>query len=502
MTVNYDLLIIGGGVNGTGIAADAAGRGLKVYLCEKDDLANHTSSASSKMIHGGLRYLEYYEFRLVREALAERDVLLSIAPHIVQPLRLIIPHNKLQRPKWLIRLGLFIYDHLGFHFGHKSRLPKSTMVNIKKNPTTFAPLKSVLSTGFAYSDCKVDDARLVICNAVAAKEYEASINTHTEFLNAKRENNLWHVTLKNSSGEFTLTAKAIINAAGPWVDDIVNNRLHIHTKHAIELVKGSHIVFPKFYEGQHAYLLQNTDKRVVFVIPYHNEFTMVGTTDIDFRGDPNQVTIDETEKKYLCEVVNNYFEQQFSPRDIVNAWSGTRPLQADETNNPSAVTRDYSLEVEDDMGHAPILSIFGGKITTYRRLAEHALLKLQNYFPDMGRPWTANHPLPGGDLPHGDLDDFVEQLTHDYPQLPKALLTRWAMAYGTRISLIANKNAKMADLGKLFTSDLYQAEVDYLIKHEWARSTEDILWRRSKLGLYASEKEVALLFHYLQNINT
>lgn len=502
MTANYDLLIIGGGVNGTGIAADAAGRGLSVYLCEKDDLASHTSSASSKMIHGGLRYLEYYQFRLVREALAERDVLLSIAPHIVQPLRLIIPHNKLQRPAWLIRLGLFIYDHLGFRWGHKSRLPKSTAVTIKKNRTAFAPLKSSLTTGFAYSDCKVDDARLVVLNAVAAKKHGADINTHTEFLNAKRENNVWTVTLKNSNGEFTLTAKALINAAGPWVDDIVNNRLHIHTKHAIELVKGSHIVFPKFYEGEQAYLLQNTDKRVVFVIPYHDNFTMVGTTDIDYRGDPNQVHIDEAEKIYLCDLVNYYFKQQFSPKDIVNEWSGTRPLQADEANNPSAVTRDYSLEVEDDRGHAPILSIFGGKITTYRRLAEHALSKLKPYFLNMGSVWTATTPLPGGDILQGDLDNFIEQLTQDYPQLPRALLTRWAMAYGTRIDLIANKNASVADLGELFTSDLYQAEVDYLIKHEWARSTEDILWRRSKLGLYASEKEIDLLFHYLQNIHT
>ncbi|MBX9705115.1 MAG: glycerol-3-phosphate dehydrogenase, partial [Gammaproteobacteria bacterium] len=377
----YDLLIIGGGVNGCGIAADAAGRGLSVYLCEKDDLASHTSSASSKMIHGGLRYLEYNEFRLVREALAERDVLLHIAPHMVQPLPWVIPHNKLQRPAWLIRLGLYLYDHLGWHWGKKSKLPKSYGLKLNRQNVEGKPLKSDLHRGFVYSDCKTDDARLVALNAVAAHNAGAAINTNTTFISAKPDGKTWLATLKNATGEFQVRAKAVVNAAGPWVDKVVNQQLNTHTKHRVELVKGSHIVIPKFYDGDQAYLLQNTDKRVVFVIPYHERFTMIGTTDIPYHADPNVVTIDDQERHYLCDVVNYYFQQQITPKDIVNEWSGVRPLQADDANNPSAVTRDYYLEVDEAAAGLPVLSIFGGKITTYRRLAEHALEKLRPYFP-------------------------------------------------------------------------------------------------------------------------
>jgi glycerol-3-phosphate dehydrogenase len=497
----YDLLIIGGGINGCGIAADAAGRGLSVYLCEKNDLASHTSSASSKMIHGGLRYLEYYEFRLVREALAEREVLLKIAPHIIQPLRLVIPHNSLQRPRWLIRLGLWLYDHLGFHFRRKTTLPRSNSVKLDNQHLIGMPLKQELTSGFAYSDCKVDDARLVVLNALQAQQHGANINLHTEFISAKRENGIWHAIVRNAASEFTIQAKALINAAGPWVDHVVQQQVKIKPKHHIDLVKGSHIVFPKLYQGDHAYLLQHTDNRVVFVIPYHHNFTMVGTTDVQYHDDPNQVSIDIDETTYLCEVVNHYFNNPVSANDIVNTWSGVRPLQADDSVNPSAVTRDYTLEVHDDHGQAPILSVYGGKITTYRRLAEHAIEKLKKYFNCLAPSWTATKPLPGGDLPNGNLNHFILQLQQNYPALPISLLTRWASAYGSNVKQIAAKNSTVADLGQLFGADLYQREVDYLIQTEWAQSTDDILWRRSKLGLYFSAEAVEILHNYLCHHN-
>lgn len=494
----YDLFVIGGGINGCGIAADAAGRGLSVYLCEKDDLASHTSSASSKMIHGGLRYLEYYEFRLVREALAERDVLLNVAPHLIQPLRLVIPHNQLQRPAWMVRLGLWLYDHLGFHFGKTSKLPDSKPITLQADKLEGKPLKAELYRGFEYSDCKVDDARLVVLNAQAAQQHGASINTRTEFISGQRKDGLWQLRLRNAEGEFTRQAKALVNAAGPWVDKIVNQQLNVHTQHHIELVKGSHIVLPKLYQGEHAYLLQNTDKRVIFAIPYHNNFTMIGTTDIDYKGDPNHVVIDQAEREYLCSVINRYFKKQITPADIVNEWSGVRPLQADDANNPSAVTRDYRLEVENDQGHAPVLSIFGGKITTYRRLAEHAMNKLKCYFPHIGQAWTATTPLPGGNLPNADLATYIQELAQKHPTLPLSLVSRWAMAYGTNTNIFAKDGLTIGDLGELFLSDLYQIEVDYLVQHEWAHSAEDILWRRTKLGLYAQASEVEILKRYLE----
>lgn len=494
-TMIYDLLIIGGGINGCGIAADAAGRGLSVYLCEKDDLANHTSAASSKMIHGGLRYLEYYEFRLIREALEERDVLLNIAPHIIEPLSLLIPHNTLQRPAWLIRLGLWFYDHLGFRWGHKSRLAKSKSIDLSKESPENNPLKSELTKGFIYSDCRVDDARLVVLNALSAKSHGASINTHTEFLNATREAGSWRVELKNSQGNFVVHAKGLVNAAGPWVSEVVNNRIAIETEHHVDLVKGSHIVFPKLYEGTQAYLLQHPDSRVVFVIPYHDNFTMVGTTDIQYTGDPNTVSVDTSEREYLCNIVNHYFKKTVTVDDIVNEWSGVRPLQAQDKANPSAITRDYVLEIEDEAGKLPILSIFGGKITTYRRLAEHALEQLHAYFPQMGPAWTGTQPLPGGDLAQG-MSGLIQDLSAAYPELPIHLLKRLAQ-YGNLSYQILGSAKTLVDLGQAFSENLYQAEVDYLIREEWAQSVEDILWRRTKLGLITTHTAVTDLKVYL-----
>jgi len=497
----YDILIIGGGINGAGIARDASGRGLSVLLCEQFDLANETSSRSSKMIHGGLRYLEYYEFRLVREALAEREVMLHIAPHLVQPLQLIIPHNSLQRPAWLIRLGLFLYDHLGKRFGVKSQLPGSYGLSLNTDSIFAAPLRTELKKGFCYYDCKVDDARLVILNAQAAADNGASIHTQTQFIKAEKEKGLWVSTLVDQKTQqtFIVKSKVLVNAAGPWVDDIVNTRLGIKTKHQVELVKGSHIVIPKFYHGKHAYLLQNDDKRVIFVIPYHENFTMIGTTDVPYHDDPANVTINEAEREYLCAVVNRYFRREIKASDIVNEWSGVRPLQADDANDPSAVTRDYSLEIEDDTGKTPILSIFGGKITTYRKLAQHAMEKLKIYLPTMGEAWTANTPLPGGRI--NNIKKFTSQLQKEFSFLPPQMLHRYAYSYGNLSNEILKDVTSLEDLGECFGIDLYAKEIDYLVLHEWAHSIDDILWRRTKLGLEKDKIQYATLEKYLQGKN-
>lgn len=500
-TTIYDLCVIGGGINGTGIAADAAGRDLKVYLCEQHDLANHTSSASSKLIHGGLRYLEYYEFRLVREALSEREVLLKVAPHLVQPLSLVIPHDSSQRPACLIRLGLFLYDTLGIRLGQKSLLPGSRGVDFTTEPLLGKPLKETFKKGFLYADCTVDDARLVLLNALAAHQQGATIATRTQLLEAKRQGDLWISTLQSSvTGEtFSIQSRALVNATGPWLNHVIHDRLKLQTKHTVELVKGSHIVVPRFYEGDHAYLLQNTDKRVIFVIPYHQDFTMIGTTDLLYEGDPAEVTISPEEIDYLCQIVTTYFRRAITPQDVVNTWSGVRPLQAEEKANPSAVTRDYFLEVEDEQGAAPILSVFGGKITTYRRLAEHALQKLKPYFPGLKPDWTAHAPLPGGDFPHHHLAEFEIKLKQTYPWLPAHLATRYAKAYGTLCHRFLNKKQTLAELGQAFSDDLYEAEVRYLIEQEWAITVEDLLWRRTKLGLRFSAAQKNALENWLSH---
>ena len=486
-SLEYDLLIVGGGINGVGIARDAAGRGLKVLLCERGDLAGATSSSSSKLIHGGLRYLEHYEFRLVREALIEREVLLSIAPHIAWPMRFVLPHAPEQRPAWMIRLGLFLYDHIG---GRQS-LPGTRRIDLRRTPQG-VPLRAGFRTGFEYSDCWVDDARLVALNAVDAREHGATILTRTACLSAAGSGESWRVTLADGDTGVsrTVTARAVVNAAGPWVDDILGGRAGVNSGHHSRLVKGSHIVVPRLYEGDQAYILQNDDKRVIFVIPYEGGYSLIGTTDIAFTGDPARVAIDPAEADYLCRAVSRYFAAPVQPSSIVHSYSGVRSLHDDKSDNPSAVTRDYVLDLRTVP--APILSVFGGKITTYRRLAEHAMDKL---LPHVAAPrpaaWTGRVTLPGGDMPGGDFDRFLATLRASHPWLPPPLAHRLARAYGTRTDAILGGAGSVAELGEAFGGGLTEAELRYMMDQEWAQTADDALWRRSKLGLHMTADEIA-----------
>jgi glycerol-3-phosphate dehydrogenase len=487
-----DLLIVGGGVNGTGIARDAADRGLKVLLCEQDDLAQHTSSASSKLIHGGLRYLEHYEFRLVREALIEREVLLRLAPHIIWPLRFVLPHSPEQRPAWLIRIGLFLYDHLG----GRDRLPGSTRLDLTQDPLG-APLKDQFTTGFSYADCWVEDSRLVVLNAMDAAEHGAEILTRTRCAAAHRSDGHWRVTLQPRDGMArTVRSRALVNASGPWVSRFLTGQLGRAALKKVRLVKGAHIVVPRLYDHASPYILQHNDGRVVFVIPYEQEFSLIGTTDSDYQGDPAEVEITEDETRYLCAAVNRYFKRPVTPDQVCWAYAGVRPLYDDATGDVSAVTRDYAFDLDTADG-APLLSVFGGKITTYRKLAEHALAKLAPVlgFEPMSR--TGERPLPGGDMPDGDFERFLDELTARRGWLPFALARRYARAYGTRVERLLGDAAKLADLGQDFGGGLYEAEVDYLRRREWAVSDEDILWRRSKLALHVSDATRARLRAWL-----
>ncbi len=484
-----DLLVIGGGINGAGIARDAAGRGLGVTLCEKDDLAEGTSSRSGKLVHGGLRYLEYYEFRLVREALIEREVLLRAAPHIIWPMRFVLPHSREQRPAWLIRTGLFLYDHLG---GRK-RLPPTRRLDLRRAPEG-APIRQSFSRAFEYSDCWVDDARLVVLNALDAAGHGAEILTRTACVAARREADHWLVELEDRRGgqRRTLRARALVNAAGPWVETMLGRIAGVASHRHVRLVKGSHIVTRKFWKGPQAYLLQNTDKRVIFVNPYERDLALIGTTDIPVEGDPASVAIDESEIDYLLGVINRYFERQLTRADIVSSFSGVRPLYDDAALNPSAVTRDYAFDVEPAepaAGKAPVLSVFGGKITTYRKLAEHALGRLQPFFPALGPAWTANAPLPGGDLEDADFDRLLEALAVEFPWLPAELVLHYARLYGSRARVLLEGAGEMADLGRHFGGLLFEREAAYLRRHEWALSAADILERRTKHGLHLDQAE-------------
>jgi glycerol-3-phosphate dehydrogenase len=476
-----DLLVIGGGINGAGITRDAAGRGLKVMLVEQSDLASATSSASTKLIHGGLRYLEYGEFRLVREALIERERLLGLAPHIIRPLRFVLPHPLGLRPAWLIRLGLFLYDHLG----GKQRLPRSQAVDLTRDPRGTGLVPSI-KRGYVYSDCWVDDARLVVLNARDAAEKGAEILTRTRFVTAEKAGNHWLATLEDVAGgaRRQVEASILVNAAGPWVGDVLRRRLGDPEGKAPRLVKGSHIVVPRLFEGGHAYILQNPDKRIVFAIPYEGEFTLVGTTDVPYTADPAAVAIDADETAYLAETVSRYFRKKVTPADVVWSYSGVRPLYDDAAANASAVTRDYVLDVQGAKGEPVLLSIFGGKITTSRRLAEHALEKLEPFLPRPTRPWTATAPLPGGDLPGADFEAFLAGLQRAKPWLPAPLARRLAGAYGSRVARILGEATDLAGLGQDFGGGLTRAEVIYLRDWEWASTAEDVLWRRSKLGLH------------------
>lgn len=489
-----DMIIIGGGINGTGIARDAAGRELSVLLCEQSDLASATSSASSKLIHGGLRYLEHYEFRLVREALKEREIILKIAPHLVQPMRFQLPHSAQLRPTWMIRCGLFLYDILA----RREVLPSCRTVKLDET----SPLKPIFKIAFEYSDCWVDDARLVITNAIAAKEKGAKILTRTRCTSAKRIDRstpCWEVQLTQETGEMALYyAKSLVNAAGPWVADFITNQLQLSSQYGIRMIKGSHIVVSKLHDQPHAYILQNSDGRAVFVIPWMAQYSIIGTTDVEYEGDPAKATISEEETHYLLKLVNSSFNKQLTKDDIVHTFSGIRPLCNDESNNPSAITRDYTLTVGDHNGHAPLLNVFGGKLTTYRKLAEAALNKLTPWFPSMRPPWTATTTLLG-DV-GANIDVCAKEISASFPWLPVDIQQRYLSTYGTRTKALLQHCQSLESLGEHFGNGLYAQEVDYLVKQEWAVTANDILWRRTKIGMKMSAIQVNHLEQYLTNL--
>ena len=474
-----DLLIIGGGINGAGIARDAAGRGLSVLLAERGDLAGATSSASSKLIHGGLRYLEHYEFRLVREALAEREVLLRIAPHIVWPMRFVLPHRPEMRPRWMIRAGLFLYDHLA----RRVSLPAHESFRTQAHPYG-APLSERITNAFAYSDCWVEDSRLVVLNARDAAKHGAAILVRTAFVGATRDAEGWTCTLRAEDGtEQQIRARALVNAAGPWVLDAQHNA-HTPAPGRVRLIRGSHIVVPKLYDAPQAYILQNDDRRVVFVIPYEQDFSLIGTTDVPHEGDAKGAHCTPEEAAYLCEAVSKQFRAPVTPADIVWSFAGVRPLYDDGTDDPSAITRDYVLKL-DEAG-APLLTIFGGKITTFRRLAEEALERLAPHFAGLKPAWTATAPLPGGDLGGQGFDAFLAETARRYPALPQPMMRRLCRAYGSDVPALLGDGGK---LGEDFGAGLTAREIDWLRREEWARTSEDVLWRRSRLGLHMTEAQ-------------
>ena len=492
---HYDLAVIGGGINGCGIARDASGRGLSVLVAEAGDLAGATSSASTKLIHGGLRYLEYWEFRLVAEALAEREALLSIAPHIIWPLEFVLPHEEHLRPAWMIRLGLFLYDRLGrraFGLGRNtSTLPSSRSVSLARDRYGMG-LKPGFRRGFAYYDCWVDDARLVILNARSAALRGARIATRRRVVSARREGGLWRIVLEtaNRLRQEEVTARVLVNAAGPWVKSVLDREIGMESPGNVRLVRGSHIVVPRIHDRRHAFLLQNPDRRIVFMIPYEREFTLIGTTDVAMDEDPAQQNPSPAEIDYLCEAASRYTERPLAPSDVVWSYSGVRPLYDDGSDDPSAVTRDYHLQLDDE--GPPLLSVFGGKITTYRRLAEHAMEKLAPWFPDT-RDWTATEALPGGDLgeatARAGFDALFDSLCDRYPQLPGLLLARIARRHGTLAAQVLGEAKTLADLGIAFGGGLFEVEARWFIEREWARQAEDILWRRTKCGLHMSAAE-------------
>ena len=504
---DYDAIVVGGGVNGAGIARDLAGRGARVLLCEKDDLASHTSSASTKLIHGGLRYLEYREFSLVRKALAEREVLLKSAPHIMWPLRFVMPHDPSMRPVWMIRAGLFLYDHLA----HREVLPPSRTVDLRKH-VSGAPLDPRFTKGFVYSDGWVDDARLVALCALDAAERGATVLTRTACVDAERGAERWGVTLRSDDGTTEqVTSRALVNAAGPWAAQFLMKHAHSADRVQLRLVKGSHIVVPRLFDHGHAYIFQNPDQRIIFAIPYEGDFTLIGTTDIEHHGAIGDAKASADEIAYLCEQASRYFAKAIRPEQVVWTYSGVRPLLDDESGNPAAVTRDYRLEFDTGRGdttQAPLLSVWGGKITTFRRLAEEAVDLLAPVLeasprdedgsrPHLGGPWTAGASLPGGDLRaslgadaprenevEASFERFVAALALRHPTLPPKLVRRLARAYGTRADRLLE-----GGLGIEVAPLVFEAELRYLRRVEWARNGEDVLWRRSKLGLHLNAAE-------------
>ena len=491
MDRDTDILVVGGGVNGAGIARDAAGRGFSVTLCEQDDLAAHTSSASTKLIHGGLRYLEQYEFRLVAKALAEREVILRLAPHITWPQLFVLPHESHLRPIWMIRLGLLLYDTLGA--GHRT-LADSHAVDLRQHVTGKA-LQDTYSRGFVYSDGWVQDSRLVVLNAMDAARRGADIRVQTRCVEAHVEDDRWLAQVQGPDGQQkTLRARALVNACGPWAGAFLGDVLGRSEHPEVRLVKGSHIVLPRLFDHDYAYLFQQADRRIVFAIPYETDYTLIGTTDVDYHADPARVHIEADERRYLCDAVNRYFRVPARVEDVVWSYSGVRPL-LDEGGDASSVSRDYHIEIDNKQG-APLLNVFGGKITTYRRLGEEAVDRLVGALGTVKPAWTEHgDPLPGGDF--ADAERMVSSWSQRWPWLTVALAHRWLRHYGTCTATLLGDAAALDDLGQDFGAQLYQREVDYLVCHEWARTSEDILWRRTKLGLRMSEGEIRHLQNYL-----
>jgi glycerol-3-phosphate dehydrogenase len=501
----FDLLVVGGGINGAGIARDAAGRGLKTLLVEQADLASATSSASSKLIHGGLRYLEHYQFRLVHESLRERDTLLAVAPHIVRALSFVLPHPPdAPRPAWLVRLGLFLYD--AFAFG--SRLPRTRKLDLRRHAHG-APLKETLAAGFSYSDCWADDARLVVFNAIDAAKRGATVLVRTRFVRAAREGNLWRAILRDADGERAVAARALVNAAGPWAEDVLKGAISWRAGESprasedasppgraekrLRLVKGSHIVVPAETPLSAAYILQNTDRRVVFVIPFEDRFNLIGTTDVSFQGDPAAAACTPEEADYLCRAAALYFRNPPRPSDAVWSFAGVRPLLDEEEADPSKITRDYAFALDGGNGTPPLLTVFGGKLTTYRPLAEKALARLAPFFPGLARPWTALAPLPGGDFQGRTADEVLAELARDYPGIDREILRGVFRRHGLLARDVLGDAKSPADLGFGFGGGLFTREVAYLKEREWARTPEDVLWRRTKCGLFLGERERAAL---------
>lgn len=494
-----DLFVVGGGINGAGIACDAAGRNLSVGLCEMNDFASATSSASTKLIHGGLRYLEQYEFRLVREALKEREVLLAKAPHISWPLRFVLPHEPHLRPKWMLRIGLFLYDHLDWHM----TLPKSEQVDLATSKFGVG-LKAGFNTGFVYSDAWVDDARMVISNLKSARNMGAKIFARHRCVSARRNGALWDIELAAKDGTpVRLQARGLVNAAGPWVKHFLDEQTEIKTPKRVRLIKGSHIVVPRLHDGNHAFILQNSDNRIVFVIPYERDYSLIGTTDIQVQSSDKPVCSPE-EIAYLCDLANRYMAKKVSPADVVWTYSGVRPLFDDGDDNPSSVTRDYHLEVDAPGGVTPILSVFGGKITTYRKLAEHALEDLRKFYPHMGGAWTAEKPVADGEFADAAsfeeaFDRFADGAAAAKPNLPKALVRLLARRHGTGLDDLLEDVKTEADLGRHFGGHLYEAEVRYLIRDEWAVDPDDVLWRRTKEGLAMTADQRAAFADWMES---
>lgn len=488
MNRQYDVVVVGGGVNGTGIAADAAGRGLSVLMCEAADLASATSSNSSKLIHGGLRYLEQYEFRLVREALAEREVLLAKAPHIMWPLRFRLPHQKHLRPAWMIQIGMFLYDNLAKRVSLKSsKRVKNTVQD---------PLVGDVKTCFEYSDGWVDDARLVVMNALAAQDQGATILTRTACTKAKKEGDLWSINLKDSSGtEFTVKAKALVNAAGPWAIQFLQDVAQIKNQDAMRLVKGSHFIVPRLFDSEEAYILQNADGRIVFVIPYEDDFTLVGTTDENFVGNPRDAAISQQETDYLIDIVNTYFKTKITQKDIVHSYSGVRPLLEEANASAQELTRDYKVVMTGGEKEPVLLNIFGGKITTFRKLSEFAVDTLVTHFPRAKKPWTKSVAFPGGNFE--SKEQLLADLAKEFPWLPTAIAKRYVRVYGTLCRPFLQNAKSLEGMGKDFGAGLYQSEVDYLVNYEWAYNADDILWRRTKLGLRMSKEQKRVLEDYV-----